>query len=56
MENPGRPDIDKVREMLSQRDEQVTGRDEDRRPGVAELDEDPAYNPYDRGSRAIKGG
>ena len=56
MENPRKPDIDKVREALRQRDEEMPGREEDEGPDVAEVDDDPAYEPDDPGLKDVKGG
>jgi hypothetical protein len=55
MENPRQPDIDKVREMLRQRDKQVMGREEDEGPDVARLEEDSANDPDDSGLKDVKG-
>ena len=45
-----------MRETIRERDEQVSGSDQPDEPDVAELDEDPAYNPDDPGLKDIKGG
>jgi hypothetical protein len=55
MENPRKPDVDKVREALRQRDEDMPDREEEA-PDVADFDEDPTYEPDDPGSKDVNGG
>ncbi len=56
METPRRPDIDRVRETLRERDEQVPGPQEDEDRDVAEREEHPAYSPDDQRRQDIAKG
>jgi hypothetical protein len=52
-----RPDEDRVREAMKDRDENDDEpAEETDDPAVENLEEDPAYNPEDPGLKDIKGG